>query len=132
MPRFEIRYARLRESASLVIEPVIKSLDATLSIVELEDLESTGSLLINCLGAAPYELAPFLTNKPYDERRLIFAERDAAAEFRRFGRVAAFPMSYRTLRDLCLDTASKLGASSFKQVPQLFTDPVMAGFDIRQ
>jgi HD-like signal output (HDOD) protein/CheY-like chemotaxis protein len=97
-----IRYARVC-SADLDLPRVVISSFGNVESIPLDAIEKTDRVVIDCRDAAAYSLAPFVADRTFDPRRIIIANRADSGEFRRFGHVINFPLSYAALRHACVD-----------------------------
>lgn len=123
-----VRYARVSPSELDLPKMVLSSLVSVESIA-LDAIEKNDRVVIDCLDAAAYSLIPFVADRTFDARRLIIANRQDAKEFRRFGNVISFPLSYAALRQACLGTNSEKsgGTQVIQAIP--FQTPIASAFD---
>ncbi|MBI2478657.1 MAG: HDOD domain-containing protein [Planctomycetia bacterium] len=128
--RAPLPYARI-SSSELDLPKVLLSSFASVESIPLDAIDKTERVVIDCRDAAAYSLAPFVADRTFDPRRLIIANREDAKEFRRFGQVINFPLSYAAFRQACL------GANAEKEsAPRVihaipFQTPIASAFDAR-
>lgn len=125
-----IRYARLATKA-FDLPGLLLNEFSDVESVAVESLDEPERVVIDCRDVAPYSSAPFVSERSFDPRRVIIANRSDASEFRRFGNVVSFPMSYAAFHHVCV------GASSDEKVePRVvhttpFQPPIANSFDTK-
>ncbi|MBC8354052.1 MAG: HDOD domain-containing protein [Planctomycetes bacterium] len=123
-----IRYARVADAMPDLPSLLLNSF-SRVDPVPLDALEQTDRVVIDCRDAAPYSLAPYVSERTFDPRRIIIAKQSDASEFRRFGQVISFPLSYAALRHACLGKTEERAAESRVVHAVPFQTPVVAAFD---
>lgn len=123
-----VRYARLSGNTPDLLASLLHSM-ASVDTISLDDLEQAGSVVIDCCDAAPYSLAPFVSERTFDSQRVIVANASDGSEFRRYGQVVSFPLSYGALRQACLVETPKRPAEMRANHSTPFEIPIAASFD---